>query len=127
MPTRPASASILSSRETSSSLPLRPLFAKRGICLVGVAKCHDEDVFDIEKGKDIAYNRCRLEINKFILEQDRMVEDTIKDIIKQCDEYDLGKVRSKAWDCYLDDIRGRIDQRRLFINQIKDTLNDLLK
>ena len=99
----------------------------RGQFFVGVAKCHDEDVFDVEKGKEIAYNRCRLEINKFILEQDRMVEDTIKDIIKQCDEYDLGKVRSKAWDCYLDDIRGRIDQRRLFINQIKDTLNDLLK
>lgn len=99
----------------------------RGQFFVGVAKCHDEDVFDIEKGKDIAYNRCRLEINKFILEQDRMVEDTIKDIIKQCDEYDLGKVRSKAWDCYLDDIRGRIDQRRLFINQIKDTLDNLLK
>jgi hypothetical protein len=99
----------------------------RGQFFVGVAKCHDEDVFDVEKGKEIAYNRCRLEINKFILEQDRMVEDTIKDIIKQCDEYDLGKVRSKAWDCYLDDIRGRIDQRRLFINQIKDKLNDLLK
>lgn len=99
----------------------------RGQFFVGVAKCHDDDVFDIEKGKDIAYNRCRLEINKFILEQDRMVEDTIKDIIKQCDEYGLGKVRSKAWDCYLDDIRGRIDERTLFINQIKDTLNDLLK
>jgi hypothetical protein len=99
----------------------------RGRFFVGVAKCHDDDVFDIEKGKDIAYNRCRLEINKFILEQDRMVEDTIKSIITQCDEYDLGKVRSKAWDCYLDDIRGRIDQRRLFINQIKDTLDDLLK
>lgn len=99
----------------------------RGQFFVGVAKCHDDDVFDIEKGKDIAYNRCRLEINKFILEQDRMVEDTIKSIVTQCDEYDLGKVRSKAWDCYLDDIRGRIDQRRLFINQIKDTLDDLLK
>lgn len=99
----------------------------RGQFFVGVAKCHDEDAFDVEKGKEIAYNRCRLEINKFILEQDRMVEDTIKDIIKQCNEYDLSKVRSKAWDCYLDDIRGRIDQRRLFINQIKDTLNDLLK
>lgn len=99
----------------------------RGQFFVGVAKCHDEDVFDVEKGKAIAYNRCRLEINKFILEQDRMVEDTIKSIITQCNEYDLGKVRSKAWDCYLDDIRGRIDQRRLFINQIKDKLNDLLK
>jgi hypothetical protein len=99
----------------------------RGQFFVGVAKCHDDDVFDIEKGKDIAYNRCRLEINKFILEQDRKVEDVIKDIIKQCDEYDLGKVRSKAWDCYLDDIRGRIEQRRLFIRKVEDKLEVLLK
>ena len=99
----------------------------RGRIFVGVAKCHEDDTFDVEKGKDIAYNRCRLEINKFILQQDRFVEDAIKDIIRGCDEYGVSKERSKAWDYYLDDIQGRIDQRRLFINQIKDTLNDLLK
>ena len=99
----------------------------RGRIFVGVAKCHEDDVFDVEKGKDIAYNRCRLDINKFILQQDRLVEDTINDIIKQCDEYGLNKVRSKAWDYYLDDIQGRIDQRRLFINQVKDKLEVLLK
>lgn len=99
----------------------------RGQFFVGVAKCHDEDVFDIEKGKEIAYNRCRLEINKFVLAQDKSVEDTIKSIIKQCDMYDLGKVRSKAWDCYLSDIQGRIGRRRLLIAQIKDKLENLLK
>lgn len=99
----------------------------RGRFFVGVAKCHDDDVFDVEKGKDIAYNRCRLDINKFILQQDRLVEDTIKDIIRSCDEYGVGKERSKAWDDYLDDIRGRIDQRKLFIHQVEDKLKDLLK
>ena len=38
IPTSPASASILSSNSTSSSLPFIPLFAKFGVCLVGVAK-----------------------------------------------------------------------------------------
>ena len=98
----------------------------RGRFFVGVAKCHEDDVFDVEKGKDIAYNRCRLDINKFILQQDRLVEDTIKDIIRSCNEYGVGKERSKAWDDYLDDIRGRIAQRKLFICQVEDKLKDLL-
>ena len=99
----------------------------RGRFFVCVAKCHEDDVFDVEKGKDIAYNRCRLDINKFILQQDRFVEDAIKDIIRSCDEYGVGKERSRAWDDYLDDIRGRIEQRKLFIHQVEDKLELLLK
>lgn len=99
----------------------------RGRFFVGVAKCHEDDVFDVEKGKDIAYNRCRLEINKFILLQDRLVEQTIIDIIRSCDDYGCSKERSKAWDDYLDDIRGRIAQRKLFIRQVEDKLEVLLK
>ncbi|CUQ36871.1 Uncharacterised protein [Flavonifractor plautii] len=38
-PTRPTSASSLSSRITCRSWPGRPALAKRGTCRVGVAKC----------------------------------------------------------------------------------------
>ena len=99
----------------------------RGRYFIGVAKCCDSDEFDVQKGKDIAYNRCRLEINKFVLKQEYLVRDTIQDIIDRCNGYGLNKERSKAWDDYLDDIKRRIKIRKHVLHNTEHTLNDLLK
>lgn len=98
----------------------------RGQYFVGVAKCCDSDEFDVQKGKDIAYNRCRLEINKFVLKQEYIVRDTIQNIIDRCNEYGLNKERSKAWDAYLYDINCRIKIRKQVLCSIELTLKGLL-
>lgn len=98
----------------------------RGRYFVGVAKCCESDEFDIQKGKDIAYNRCRLEINKFVLQQEYIVRDTIQEIINKCNEFGLGKERSKAWDDYLFDINRRIKTRKHVLYNTERTLKELL-
>jgi hypothetical protein len=98
----------------------------KGEFFIGVAKCCDEDTFDVQRGKDIAYNRCRLEINKYVLNQDIVVRDTIQDIIRQYDSMGLSKQCNKAWYDYLDDIKRRIKVRKAIIYHTEQKIKELL-
>lgn len=99
----------------------------QGEFFVGVARCHEDDTFDVQKGKDIAFNRCRVLINKRILQSELETYDIVKEIIHHYEEQGLGKVRSKAWDNFLLEAKNRVDHRKMIIRQIEMKLNDLLE
>ena len=67
----------------------------------GVAKCHPEDNFDIEKGKAIASARCNAKVcaKRLVDAQDRM--EQAKSLLDQAQNYYL-MAKDKYWDCVSD-------------------------
>ena len=72
-----------------------------GKVVKGVAKCHPEDKFDIEKGKAIASARCNAKVcaKRLVDAQDRM--EQAKSLLDQAQNYYL-MAKDKHWDCVSD-------------------------